>query len=326
MPAVIGKPAPAFSANSVLPDGSFKTVSLSDYKGACGVRCTGHCLPARPLTRCGVGKYAVLFFYPLDFTFVCPVRPKRRAASRKCPGSTFASPFSLGARLLTHQRWCADGDHRLLGPRQGVRGHQLRGAWHHQHAFLTDTEALSALPSHAPVSRALRRQLVGCSIDSVFSHLAWVNTPRNKGGLGGIAFTLLADVTKAISKDYGVLIEHGDDAGIALRCVRVRTLSLHSPSASHSLLCAAVCSSSTRRACCAKSPSTTCPLAAALTRCFVWSRHSRHVRRCLRGVRALTRASQFVDKHGEVCPANWTPGAASMKADPKGSLEYFSKQ
>jgi alkyl hydroperoxide reductase subunit AhpC len=60
---------------------------------------------------------------------------------------------------------------------------------------------------------------VGCSIDSKFSHLAWVNTPRNKGGLGGIGFPLLADVTKSISKDYGVLIEHGDDAGIALRCV-----------------------------------------------------------------------------------------------------------
>jgi hypothetical protein len=52
----------------------------------------------------------------------------------------------------------------------------------------------------------------------VFSHLAWVNTPRNKGGLGGISFPLVADVTKSIAKDYGVLIEDGDDAGIALRC------------------------------------------------------------------------------------------------------------
>ncbi len=52
----------------------------------------------------------------------------------------------------------------------------------------------------------------------MFSHLAWVNTPRNKGGLGGISFPLVADVTKSIAKDYGVLIEDGDDAGIALRC------------------------------------------------------------------------------------------------------------
>jgi alkyl hydroperoxide reductase subunit AhpC len=65
---------------------------------------------------------------------------------------------------------------------------------------------------------------VGVSIDSVFSHLAWVNTPRNKGGLGGIAFPLLADVTKSIAKDYGVLIEDGDDAGIALRCAARRAL------------------------------------------------------------------------------------------------------
>ena len=61
-------------------------------------------------------------------------------------------------------------------------------------------------------------QLIGVSIDSVFSHLAWVNTPRNQGGLGGISFPLVADVTKSIAKDYGVLIEDGDDAGIALRC------------------------------------------------------------------------------------------------------------
>jgi alkyl hydroperoxide reductase subunit AhpC len=40
----------------------------------------------------------------------------------------------------------------------------------------------------------------------------------------------------------------------------------------------------------------------------------------------LVKAFQFVDKHGEVCPANWKPGAATMKADPKGSMEYFSKQ
>ncbi len=65
-------------------------------------------------------------------------------------------------------------------------------------------------------------QLIGVSIDSVFSHLAWVNTPRNKGGLGGINFPLVADVSKSIAKDYGVLIEDGDDAGIALRCVDAR--------------------------------------------------------------------------------------------------------
>ena len=46
---------------------------------------------------------------------------------------------------------------------------------------------------------------------------AWVNTPRNKGGLGGCAYPLVADLTKQIARDYEVLIEDGADAGVALR-------------------------------------------------------------------------------------------------------------
>jgi len=60
-------------------------------------------------------------------------------------------------------------------------------------------------------------EVVGCSVDSHFSHLAWVNTPRNKGGLGGTGYPLLADLTKSIAKEYEVLIEDGPDAGVALR-------------------------------------------------------------------------------------------------------------
>lgn len=55
------------------------------------------------------------------------------------------------------------------------------------------------------------------SIDSKFSHLAYNQLPRNKGGLGVLNYPLIADVTKSISKDYGVLIEEGPDAGVALR-------------------------------------------------------------------------------------------------------------
>ncbi len=47
------------------------------------------------------------------------------------------------------------------------------------------------------------------SVDSAFSHLAWINQPRKQGGLGGLAYPLVADITKSISKDYGVLIEEG---------------------------------------------------------------------------------------------------------------------
>ena len=61
----------------------------------------------------------------------------------------------------------------------------------------------------------LLAQLIAVSVDSQFSHLAWINTPRNKGGLGHMEIPMVADLTKQISADYGVLIE---DAGIALRC------------------------------------------------------------------------------------------------------------
>jgi alkyl hydroperoxide reductase subunit AhpC len=71
--------------------------------------------------------------------------------------------------------------------------------------------------SDRPPGRRPRAQVVGCSVDSQFTHLAWVNTPRNKGGLGAMSYPLLADLTKSIAKDYGVLIEDGPDAGVTLR-------------------------------------------------------------------------------------------------------------
>ena len=60
-------------------------------------------------------------------------------------------------------------------------------------------------------------QVIGVSVDSQFSHLAWSNTPRKQGGLGGCKYPLVADLTKQIAKDYGVLIEDGPDAGVSLR-------------------------------------------------------------------------------------------------------------
>jgi peroxiredoxin (alkyl hydroperoxide reductase subunit C) len=124
MSVLVAQQAPEFKAQAVMPDGSFKEINLSDYKG----------------------KYVVLFFYPLDFTFVCP---------------TEIIAFSERA---------------------------------------ADFEALGA-------------QIVGVSIDSHFSHLAWRNTPRNEGGIGEIAYPLVADLDKKIAEAYDVLL----DAGIALR-------------------------------------------------------------------------------------------------------------
>jgi alkyl hydroperoxide reductase subunit AhpC len=121
----VGQKAPDFKTGAVLETGEFKDVSLSDYKG----------------------KYVVLFFYPLDFTFVCPTE--------------------------------------IIAFSQAAGEFQKRGV-----------------------------QLLGASIDSKFSHLAWRKTPKKDGGLGDIKYPLLADVTKDVSRKYGVLIE---DAGIALR-------------------------------------------------------------------------------------------------------------
>lgn len=115
------QPAPDFKAKAVMPNGTIKEISLSDYKGK---------------------KYVVLFFYPLDFTFVCP------------------------------------------------------------------TEIIAFSEAAAEFEK-LDVQLIGCSTDSEYSHLAWINTPRNLGGLGGIKYPLLSDLDKSVSTSYGVLLPEG---------------------------------------------------------------------------------------------------------------------
>jgi peroxiredoxin (alkyl hydroperoxide reductase subunit C) len=126
MSVLVGKQAPEFSATAVMADGSINdNFSLSDYKG----------------------KYIVLFFYPLDFTFVCP---------------TELIAFS----------------HRIA-----------------------DFEAKGV-------------QVIGCSIDSQFTHIAWRNTPVNEGGIGEVKYPLVADVKHEICQAYDVEF---DAAGIAFR-------------------------------------------------------------------------------------------------------------
>ncbi len=124
MSVLVQKEAPEFSAQAVMEDGSFKQVKLSDYRG----------------------QYVVLFFYPLDFTFVCPTEI-----------------IAFSERVSEFQK--------------------------------------------------LNVQLLGVSIDSHFSHLAWRNTPRSAGGIGEIQYPLIADLNKKISQDYDVLLPDG----IALR-------------------------------------------------------------------------------------------------------------
>ena len=125
--AVIGQAAPDFKATAVV-DGQFKEISLSDYKG----------------------KYVVLFFYPLDFTFVCPTE---------------------------------------------ITGFNDR---------YSDFKALDT-------------EILGVSVDSQFSHLKWLQTPRNEGGIGDINYPLVSDLKREICQDYNVLNDDGEaDRGLFL--------------------------------------------------------------------------------------------------------------
>jgi len=124
--AMVGKPAPDFDmASTKNIEKLNENVKLSDYRG----------------------KWLVLLFYPLDFTFVCPTEL-----------TAFSDRYQ-------------------------------------------DFEGIGA-------------DVIGVSTDSVFSHRAWINTPREKGGVADLKYPLGADSTKNVSRDYGVLIE---DRGIALR-------------------------------------------------------------------------------------------------------------
>ncbi|KAG8190929.1 hypothetical protein JTE90_002536 [Oedothorax gibbosus] len=188
------KPAPDFHGTAVV-NGSFKDISLGDYKG----------------------KYLVLFFYPLDFTFVCP------------------------------------------------------------------TEII-AFSERVDEFKKINCEVVACSTDSHFSHLAWINTPRKEGGLGKMNIPLLADKTTKISQAYGV---YKEDAGLTFRGLfiidgdgKLRQITIND-----------------------------LPV-------------GRSVDETLR----LVQAFQYTDKHGEVCPAGWKPGDATMKPDPEGSKAYFKNQ
>jgi peroxiredoxin (alkyl hydroperoxide reductase subunit C) len=157
--------------------------------------------------------------------------------------------------------------------------------WPLDWTFVCPTEIV-AFSDRIQEFKDINVEVVGASVDSHFSHLAWTQTPRNKGGVGGISFPMLSDLTKQIARDYEVLIEDGPDAGVALRGLFI------------------IAPDGTLR----QKTVNDLPV-------------GRSVDETLR----LVKAFQFTDEHGEVCPANWQPGAASMKADPKLSQEYFSK-
>ena len=126
MSVLVGKNAPDFKVNAVRNGEVIENFSLSQFQNK---------------------KYVVLFFYPLDFTFVCPTE---------------------------------------------------------LHEFQNKLQDFNDLGA----------EVIGCSTDSHFSHLAWLNSPKKVGGIEGVTYPLLADFNKTVSRDYDVLLE---DAGVALR-------------------------------------------------------------------------------------------------------------
>lgn len=129
-------------------------------------------------------------------------------------------------------------------------------------------------------------EIVGVSTDSHFTHLAWVKTPRSQGGVGKLNFPLLADISKKISKSFGVLVEDETDElfGASLRGLFI--IDDKGIIRSYTINDAAV---------------------------------GRSVDETLR----LVKAFQYADKYGEVCPANWKPGDDAIKPDQDKSKEYF---
>ena len=122
--SLVTQKAPDFTAQAVKPNNTIEELTLSSYRG----------------------KYVVLFFYPLDFTFVCP------------------------SEIIAFDKKLAEFKERNV-------------------------------------------EVVAVSVDSQYSHFAWKNTPRKEGGIGNVQFPLVADLSKTIARDYGVLV----NGSVALR-------------------------------------------------------------------------------------------------------------
>ncbi len=193
MGVLVGKPAPLFKAKAVVGE-EIVELSMSEMRG----------------------KYVILFFYPLDFTFVCPTE-------------------------------------------------------------------LHAFQEKLPEFENRNTQILGCSVDSCYSHYAWLQMPKDKGGIKGITYPIISDLNKTIAKDYDVL---NVNEGIAYRGLFL----INKEGIVHHQIVNDL------------------PL-------------GRSVDEALRMLDALI----FVEKHGEVCPANWQEGKKSLKPTKEGVEQYFSK-
>ena len=200
MSVLVGKKAPDFTTQAVLNDGTV----VDDFN----------------LSNTISGKYGVVFFYPLDFTFVCP-----------------SELISMNNRV----------------------------------------DKLSSLGA----------EVIAVSIDSHWTHLAWRNTPVDRGGIGQVNYTLAADMNHSICKAYGIESDGGDsyyDAGTAMRATFIidqKGVVRHQVVNDEPL--------------------------------------GRNMDEVVRIIEAL----QFFEEHGQVCPAGWNKGDAGMVNTPEGVASYL---
>jgi len=210
MAVLVGKKAPLFEADAVVNGGDFvEKFSLDQFIGK---------------------KYVIFFFYPLDFTFVCPTE------------------------ILAFQDKLTDFDQRNVA-------------------------------------------VVGCSVDSKFSHWAWLNTEQKNGGIKGVTFPLVADLSKTIAENYDVLAgeyEYTEDGEMDFigeaKAYRGLFLIDKQGVVRHQVV-------------------NDEPL-------------GRNIDEAIRMVDAL----QFYEENGEVCPANWHKGDAAMKETADSVADYLAKR
>jgi len=206
--SLVGKKAPSFQADAVVNGGEFvENFSLEQYLGK---------------------KYVVFFFYPLDFTFVCPTE------------------------IIAFQKHLVEFESR-------------------------DTV------------------VVGCSVDSKYSHWAWLQTEQKDGGIKGVTYPLVSDLSKTISMNYGVLAgdyDYNDNGEVFFEGAPVayRGLFLIDKEGvvRHEIV-------------------NDLPL-------------GRSIHEALRMVEAL----RFSEEHGEVCPADWEEGKEGMKETHESVARYLA--
>ena len=208
MATLVGNQAPEFQSKAVIKGSIVDNFSLKQYLGK---------------------SYVVLFFYPKDFTFVCPTE---------------------------------------------------------LHAFQSSLESFT------------KRNVVvvGCSTDTEYSHMAWLQMPRNKGGIQGIEYPIIADTNKTISSDYGVLTGKYE---ISNSCQLYANKELVAYRGTFII---------DQRGVIQHESVNNMPL-------------GRNVKEILRIIDAL----QHFENHGEVCPMNWEQGGTSIKATHESVSAYLSQ-